>query len=109
MAFTFLKAPINMDQLLKWQVGLGGEAGVAPINVSTTLATTDWIPPDGFHARMFTASGGSKLYVDWSDGTLSLTNFVLPVEPMMPYWNIAKIYKSGTDATDLIAWPAIQG
>ena len=109
MAFTFLKAPINMDQLLKWQAGLGGEAGVAPVNVSTTLVSADWVPPDGFHARMFTATGGTKLYVDWRDGTLSLTNFALPVEPMMPYWNIAKIYHATSDATDLIAWPAIQG
>ena len=98
------KVPTSLDVLLRWQAGIG-DKGKAPIVVSYTGGV--WVPPVGFFTRIFTATGGTKLTVDWSDDTYSLTNFALPVAPMMPYWNISRIYQAATDAIDLIAWPAL--
>jgi len=53
--------------------------------------------------RMISATSGSVIYVDIAakDGTDSN----VPIPPNFPCLNIVKVYKTGTDCTNMRGWP----
>ncbi len=100
-----IRVPANLDVLFKWQAGLG-DSGRAPIKIDLTGG--DWTPPAGFEVGKLTCTGGSKIVIDWTDNSvpaLSVTGLSIPANPIIPIFNVSKIYQTGTDATDIVAWP----
>ena len=53
--------------------------------------------------RVITATSGTVIFVDLKckDGTI--TN--VPIPPGIAIFNITKIYKTGTDCTNIVLWP----
>lgn len=98
------KIPMNFDVLQVMQTILGN-GGKAPIVIN--LTSSDWTPPEGFVVAKLTCTGGEKIVIDWSDGVDTVENLVIPATQIIPIFNVAKIKKTGTDATDIVAWPLV--
>ena len=83
-----MRITTNLDVLMKWQTGLG-DAGKAPIPVTFTNGV--WEPPTGFEVFKLTCTGGETITVEWSDGTNTVDDLVLPAEHIRPVFNISNI------------------
>jgi hypothetical protein len=90
-------APINITQA---DVSVTYPIGTKkPIAVN--LASTDYVV--AVHTRLITATAGTVIYVDIQGIDGKATN--VPIPPNMPIINVTKIYKTGTDCTNILIWP----
>jgi hypothetical protein len=99
-----IQLPTNVDVLIKWQTALG-DKGKAPVIVD--LSSADWTPPSGFEVGKLTCTSGATIKIDWYDGTYTVSGLILPAEAVISIVNVSKIYRTGTDAVNLVAWPII--
>ena len=84
-----------------WRLGLFSMpfGSKKPIRVNTSSGDVQLAVP----CRMVTAITGSKIVVDINASDGLQTN--VSIEPNFPCINIVTVHQTGTDCTDMWAWP----
>jgi len=91
------------NELLQQMVGLGVESELIDYSGGDVTPTMQ-------DCRAITCTGGTTIKIDFETDNLDSTTtttqtVVLPAEPrIIPMRYVSKIYKTGTDATNLYLW-----
>lgn len=96
---------MNMKRDLDGNILMQSAVGTkAPTKISLTSGDGD-VEID-FETKLISSCGGSKVVVDIKIGETIIEDVPIPAPGAFPIVNVVKIKETGTDATDIVVWPA---
>lgn len=93
---TNLKTVADVTTSIAYTSSVGGK-----IPIVVNLASTDYVVT--VPIRMITATSGTVIKVDIHGTNGTIIGCYIP--PNLPVLNVTKIYKTGTDCTNILIWP----
>ena len=84
------------NSLAKFGMPVGSQKS---INIDLSVTDCNISTP----CRQFSATSGSVLFVDLT--TKDGVDSHIPIAPFMPIVNVTRVYKEGTDCTNVRGWP----
>ena len=94
---------MNMKRDLDGNILMQSAVGTkAPTKISVTSGDVEI----DFETKLISSCGGSKVVVDIKIGETTIEDVPIPAPGAFPIVNVVKIKETGTDATDIVVWPA---